>query len=231
MPSASPASTSRRSPPVTRLVSSSTRSGRSPNRLPGVGHGHARRASGARRSRAARRAPRSAPSTHPGARPAPRSASRSTATTSCPNRRRPAAAGASGAARRGRARSRAIARRWAPVSGYGSAAWKRAASSPSTVWRIAFDSRSSMRLRITSIVCTRSSSSNASRRRACSFSAIVSGAWIDLQRRAAVDQAEAAPDRLRHRVGDAARRSTCATRPRPSRRSPTSISCAFSLCG
>ena len=37
-PSASPASTRLRSAPVTRLVSSSTRSGRSPNRLPGVGH-------------------------------------------------------------------------------------------------------------------------------------------------------------------------------------------------
>ena len=64
------------------------------------------------------------------------------------------------------------------MSGNASAARNRRTSSPSTTWRIPTASRSIARLRITSTSCTRSSSSNASRRRAFSLSAIVSGRWM-----------------------------------------------------
>ena len=104
-------------------------------------------------------------------------------------------------------------------------------SSPSTVWRIAFDSRSSGRLRITSVVCTRSSSSKASRRRACSFSRDRLGAVDRPERVAAVDQAEAASASPRA-AGRRCRapqhlRSASSTQPAISH----VISAAFSLCG
>ena len=178
-PSASPASTRRRSPPVTRLVSSSTRSGRSPNRLSGRGRADPSsiwRDAGdvllgehlGRRHQAP-----------PGARPAPRRAGRSRRRRSCRRRRRPAAAGASGAARRGRPRSRrspAAARRSARTA---AAAWKRRDQlARRRRGGCRPRSRSIARLRSTSTSCTRSSSSKASRRRARSLSAIDSGRWI-----------------------------------------------------
>ncbi len=58
----------------------------------------ARRAARGRRACAARRAPRSAPSARPDGRPAPRRAARTPRPRSCRHRRRPGAAGASGAA-------------------------------------------------------------------------------------------------------------------------------------
>ena len=84
---------------------------------------------------------------------------------SCPRRRRPAAAGASAAANARSASISAIARCCAPVSGNGSAPWKpsRPARRRPTC-AIPLASRSSARLRSTSANCTRSSSSNTSRR-------------------------------------------------------------------
>ena len=91
-------------------------------------------------------------------------------------------------------------------------------------------SRSIARLRITSTSCTRSSSSNASRRRARSLSAIDSGRWISCSAVAAVDQPEPAADGRRHRVGEprgAHRSSAFSTQPAISH----VLSWAFSLCG
>ena len=156
------------------------------------------------RSRAARRAPRSAPSARPGDRPAPTSASRSPRRASCRRRRRPAAGGASDAGRRGRPRSRRSCARCAPVSSYGNAAYSRPTSSPAMSWRMPRDSRSSARLRITSTVWTRSSSSNASRRRARDWSAIVSGRWISRSASLRVDEVVTRSHGVGDRVGEAA---------------------------
>ena len=137
-----------------------------------------RRAGRGSRPRAARRAPPSAPSARPGARPARRRAARSTATTVLPEPTSPCSSRCIGC---GAARSASISpitRCWAFVSGNGRASWKRRTSSPPTAWRMPTESRSIARLRITSTSCTRNSSSNASRRRACSFSWIVSGRWM-----------------------------------------------------
>ena len=107
----------------------------------------------------------------------------------------------------------AIARRCAPVSSNGRAAVQplgRARRRPS--WRMPRDSRSSARLRSTSTVWTRSSSSNASRRRACSLSRDRLGQVDAVERRRAVDAARSAgARRRRERVGDAPRAAACAS--------------------
>ena len=133
-PSARPARISLRSEPVTRLVSSSTRNGRSPKRFPG---------SGTLRSPRIARTPVAccSASTSVGAISAPwcppctACSNVDTATTVLPDPTSPCSNRCIGC---GPARSpsiSAITRRWAPVSGYGSASWKRRTSSPSTTWR------------------------------------------------------------------------------------------------
>ena len=177
-PSANPAMISLRALPVTRLVNSSTRSGRSPKRLPGSGTSRPPISSctpvaccSASTSVGAINAPWCPPCTA--------ASSIDTATTVLPDPTSPCSRRCIGC---GEARSppiSAITRCWAPVNGYGNASWKRRTSSPSTVCTRPCEVRSSSRLRRTSTSCTRSSSSKARRRRAISFSRIESGAWID----------------------------------------------------
>ena len=107
--------------------------------------------------------------------------------------------------RPGRRSISAIVRSWALVSANGRASWKRRTSAPSIAWLSPRASCSSARLRITSTSCTRSSSSNASRRRAGSFSAHRLREVDRAERVAAPDQAESPADPVRHRVGDASR--------------------------
>ena len=180
-----------RSAPVTRLVSSATRSGRSPNRLPGVGHRRRRRAAPAPPVRAARPAPRSAPSARPGGRPAPRPAAPRRRPPSCRRRRRPAAAGASGGAPARSASISAIARSARPSAGTAAPRGTAARARRRPTWRMPAASCSSRRLRRTSTSCTRSSSSKARRRRAFSFSAHRLGRVDGEERPPPVDQRRA----------------------------------------
>ena len=182
------------------------------------------------RRRAARRAPRSAPSARPGDRPGRRRAAPSRRRPSCPTRRRPGAAGASGAAGRGRSRSRRSPGAAPPSAGTADRSWNRATSSPPGSWRMPTDSRSIARLRMTRASCTRSSSSKASRRRACSLSAIDSGTWMSCS----AAPRSISPSRRRTAAGTgsakplgAARSSAFSTQPASSH----VVSWTFSLCG
>ena len=177
-PSASPARTSRRSWPVTRLVKSSTRRGRSPNRLsPSTTTSPSSNAftplpcCSARTSVGAMRAPWWPPDTA--------LSSAATATIVFPAPTSPCKSRCIGW---GDAMSVAIssmARRCAAVNGNGSAPTKRSTSSLPTTCSMPCEVRSSSRFRRTSSTCTRSNSSKASRRRAAVASAIESGPCID----------------------------------------------------
>ena len=222
-----------RSPPVTRFVSSSTRSGRSPKRLSGSGHRQTRRAARARSPKCC------SASTSVGAISAPwcppctaASSARQRHHRLAANRRRPAAAGASGAAPARSASISAITRRWAPVSGKGSAAWKRRTSSPPTAWRmptaLALDrplAQHEHELHAQQLVerqppAGRVLLGDASRAR---------GSPAARSPRSISSSRRRTP--AGHRVGDAARLAARRARSPPSRRSPTSMTWAFSLCG
>ena len=71
-----------------------------------------------------------------------------------------------------------ITLRCAPVRPNGNAAINRSTSLFETTCLIPRESRSKARLRPTSTSCTRNNSSNANRRRASSFSAMLSGIWM-----------------------------------------------------
>ena len=134
------------------------------------------------RRRAARPAPRSAPSVRPGSRPRRPSGAPPRPPPSCRTRRRPAAAGAWAAGRRGRPPGRPR-----PGSGRrsgGTAGGRRTAppaSDPSgreVTWAMPRASSWSRWRRSTSASCRRNSSSKASRRRAGSTSPMARGRWI-----------------------------------------------------
>ena len=227
-PSASPASTRRRSAPVTRLVSSSTLSGRSPKRFPaGTSKPSSSRwtlvtCCSARTSVGAISAPWWPPCTA--------ASNAVTATTVLPEPTSPWSSRCIGCGAARSASISAITRRWAAVSGKLKAAWNRRTSSPPVSWRIPTASRSIARLRMTSASCTRSSSSNASRRRARCLSSIDSGRWMSCN----AAPRSISPNRRRTGPGTGSAKPRGAHRSRAFSTHPASSHVAiwaFSLCG
>ena len=173
-PCASSSSTARRRSPVTRDVSSSTRSGRSPNKLSDAGTIRPSsirltplKCCSANTSVGAMSAPWCPPCTA--------ISIEATATTVFPLPTSPCSRRCIGAASAKSVPISAITRFCALVMGKGSAFSNRFNNSPFVTWRIPRWLASYARLRPTSTSCTRSNSSKAKRLRACSFSSIDCG--------------------------------------------------------